>query len=118
MNPRALWRVLRNLPVGVKLPATLVAVVGLTALSVTYLLGGDSRQYLYSAASARLAWQLQEVAHHTAITPDAGRDWPGLLQDALNRLRSRTSLSLPLPAFVLDQQGRLLANLGNGPPLS
>ncbi|MFH1036102.1 MAG: diguanylate cyclase [Pseudomonadota bacterium] len=118
MSPRGFWRRLRNLPVGFKLPLTLVAVVALTALAVAYMQGNSGRVYLYSAASSQLARQMQELAHDLPGAPAEPGQWPWLLEQAAQRLQVQSGLRTKIYCFALDPQGRLLATWGGEEPPS
>ncbi len=116
VSPRALWRALRNLPVGFKLPVTLVAVVAFTALAVASMLASTGRVYLYSASAGQLARQMQEVARELADAPFGPQAWAPRLEQAAVRLQALSGLRAPLYCFALDHQGRLLAVWGAEDP--
>jgi len=108
MTWRDPWRALRNLPVGVKLPATLVLVAAVTGLAISLLLSQLSRDLINERARLHLEHELEIVVRdlQTPGPPVSG------LEPSLDKSRERLSALMGRPLdmvlFMLGPDGHLL----------
>ncbi|MFH1060834.1 MAG: diguanylate cyclase [Pseudomonadota bacterium] len=107
MTWREPWRALRNLPVGIKLPATLVLVAVITALAISLLLSRLSRDLINERALLHLGHELETLARDMQGPGPPADGLEPFLERTRQRLSAQMGRPLRVALLLLGRDGRL-----------